>query len=92
MKSTSTAQPFFVPRIRGLRESALWLCVGLAVIFFLALASYHATDPAFSVSGNVQSVQNRMGPAGAWFADIAYLLFGRPAYLFPALSSGRPWE
>ncbi len=26
-----------------------------------------------------------MGPAGAWFADIAYLLFGRPAYLFPAL-------
>ncbi len=30
-------------------------------------------------------VQNRMGPAGAWFADTAYLLFGRPAYLFPAL-------
>jgi S-DNA-T family DNA segregation ATPase FtsK/SpoIIIE len=26
-----------------------------------------------------------MGPAGAWFADLAYLLFGRPAYLFPAL-------
>jgi len=37
------------------------------------------------VSGDSQLVQNRMGPAGAWFADIAYLLFGRPAYLFPAL-------
>jgi len=68
-----------------LRESALWLCAGVAVIFFLALASYHATDPAFSVSGDSQMVQNRMGPAGAWFADTAYLLFGRPAYLFPAL-------
>jgi len=63
----------------------LWLCAGLAVIFFLALASYHATDLAFSVSGDNQMVQNRMGPAGAWFADIAYLLFGAPAYLFPAL-------
>ncbi|MCZ6497783.1 MAG: DNA translocase FtsK 4TM domain-containing protein, partial [Gammaproteobacteria bacterium] len=81
----SAAQPYFVPRIRGLRESALWLCAGLAVIFFLALASYHATDLAFSVSGDNQMVQNRMGPAGAWFADIAYLLFGRPAYLFPVL-------
>lgn len=63
----------------------MWLCAGLAVIFFLALASYHATDLAFSVSGDNQMVQNRMGPAGAWFADIAYLLFGAPAYLFPAL-------
>lgn len=81
----SAAQPYFVPRIRGLRESALWLCAGLAVIFFLALASYHATDLAFSISGDNQMVQNRMGPAGAWFADIAYLLFGAPAYLFPAL-------
>ncbi len=79
------AQPFVVPRVRGLRESALWLCAGLAVIFFFALVSYHTTDPAFSVSGDSQLVQNRMGPAGAWFADTAYLLFGRPAYLFPAL-------
>ena len=84
-KSTSAAPPFFVPQLRGLRESALWLCAGIAVILFLALASYHATDPAFSVSGDSQMVQNRMGPAGAWFADTAYLLFGRPAYLFPAL-------
>jgi S-DNA-T family DNA segregation ATPase FtsK/SpoIIIE len=68
-----------------LRESALWLCAGLAVILFLALASYNGTDPAFSISGDSQTVQNRMGPAGAWFADIVYLLFGGPAYLFPVL-------
>ena len=26
-----------------------------------------------------------MGPAGAWFSDIAFLLFGASAYLFPIL-------
>ncbi|HSG65888.1 MAG TPA: DNA translocase FtsK 4TM domain-containing protein, partial [Gammaproteobacteria bacterium] len=85
IKSTSVARPFFVPRIRGLRESALWLAGGLATILFVALASYDPGDPAFSVSGDTQTVTNRMGPAGAWFADVAYLLFGGPAYLFPVL-------
>ena len=85
MKSTSVVPPFFVPRIRGLRESALWLAAGLAIILAAALASYEPTDPAFSVAGDQRSVVNRMGPAGAWFADLAFLLFGRPAYLFPLL-------
>ncbi len=73
------------PRIRGLRESALWILAGLAIILFLALATYDPVDPSFSVGGNGQAVSNRMGPAGAWFADIAFLLFGRPAFLFPLL-------
>ncbi len=55
------------------------------MILFVALASYEPNDPAFSVSGDSRSVTNRMGPAGAWFADLAYLLFGQPAYLFPVL-------
>ena len=73
------------PRIRGLRESALWILAGLAIILFLALATYDPADPSFSVGGNGQAVSNRMGPAGAWFADLAFLLFGRPAFLFPLL-------
>ena len=73
------------PRIRGLRESALWVLSGLAIILFLALVTYDPADPAFSVAGGSQTVSNRVGPAGAFFADLAYLLFGRPAYLFPAL-------
>ena len=83
---TSTAPgPFFVPRIRGLREAAFWVLAGLSVIFLLALLSYSPVDPAFSVAGGEGAVANRMGPAGAWFADIAFLLFGEPAYLFPVL-------
>ena len=63
----------------------MWLFVGLAIILFFALATYDSGDPAFSVSADSPTIENRMGPAGAWFADLAYLLFGRPAYLFPAL-------
>src|SRR5690606_11655120 len=47
--------------------------------------SYSPEDPAFSVVGGDRAVTNRMGPAGAWFADVAFLLFGQPAFLFPAL-------
>ena len=73
------------PRIRGLRESALLVLAGLAIILFLALVTYDPADRSFSVAGDSQAVSNRMGPVGAFFADLAYLLFGRPAYLFPVL-------
>jgi S-DNA-T family DNA segregation ATPase FtsK/SpoIIIE len=74
-----------VPRIKGLRESAFWVLAGLGLILLLALTSYDAADPAFSVAGDTQAVTNRMGPVGAWFADIAFFLFGLSAYLFPVL-------
>ena len=73
------------PRIRGLREAALCILAGMSIILFLALITYDPADPSFSVAGDSQTVGNRMGPAGAWFADLAYVLFGRPAYLFPVL-------
>ena len=81
----STLETFFVPRIRGLRESAFWLLAGVGVILLLALLSYNPVDPAFSVAGGSDTVANRMGPAGAWFADVAFVLFGASAYLFPVL-------
>jgi S-DNA-T family DNA segregation ATPase FtsK/SpoIIIE len=85
-RAKSTAiETFFVPRIRGLRESAFWVLAGLSLILLLALTSYSPVDPAFSVAGGDSAVANRMGPAGAWFADIAFLLFGQTAYLFPVL-------
>jgi S-DNA-T family DNA segregation ATPase FtsK/SpoIIIE len=84
----TTIQPtahLIVPRIRTLRESALWVFAGVALILLVALGSYDPGDPAFSVAGEGRSVTNRIGPAGAWFADLAYMLFGRPAYLFPVM-------
>ena len=74
-----------MPRIKGLREAAFWVLAGLSLILLLALLSYSPADPAFSIAGGDDAVTNRMGPAGAWFADIAFLLFGASAYLFPIL-------
>ncbi len=74
-----------MPRIKGLREAAFWVLAGLSLILLLALLSYDPSDPAFSVAGGDQTVANRMGPAGAWFADVVFLLFGASAYLFPIL-------
>ncbi|HUQ50574.1 MAG TPA: DNA translocase FtsK 4TM domain-containing protein, partial [Gammaproteobacteria bacterium] len=84
-KTSTVFEAFFVPRVRGLREAAFWVLAGLSLILLLALLSYSPTDPAFSVAGGDDAVTNRMGPAGAWFADISFLLFGASAYLFPIL-------
>jgi S-DNA-T family DNA segregation ATPase FtsK/SpoIIIE len=84
-KASNVFDAFFVPRIRGLRESAFWVLAGLAVILVMALFSYSPGDPAFSVAGGNETVANRMGQWGAWFADVAFLLFGVSAYLFPLL-------
>ncbi|HET7608856.1 MAG TPA: DNA translocase FtsK 4TM domain-containing protein, partial [Gammaproteobacteria bacterium] len=85
-KASAAFETFIVPRInRGLREAGFWVLAGLSLILLLALLSYNKADPAFTVAGGDETVTNRMGPAGAWFADVAFLLFGASAYLFPIL-------
>ncbi len=74
-----------LPKHKGLRESIFWLLAGLSLIMLLALVSYSPADPAFMRSAGDATVSNRMGPAGAWFADLCFLIFGRSAFLFPVL-------
>jgi S-DNA-T family DNA segregation ATPase FtsK/SpoIIIE len=62
-----------------------WLLAGLSLIMLLALTTYSPSDPSFSLAGDNLIVRNRMGPAGAWFADLCFLIFGRSAFLFPVL-------
>ncbi len=54
-----------------------------AAMIFLAtaLATYHQTDPSSSTAAGGE-VRNWMGPAGAWAADGALLLFGPVSVLF----------
>jgi S-DNA-T family DNA segregation ATPase FtsK/SpoIIIE len=78
--------------VRGLRESALWVFGALALILFAALASYHPNDPAFSSTGQDGAVENLIGPFGAWLADLFFVLFGGPAYLFPVLLAYAGWS
>jgi len=77
---------------RGLRESALWIFGALALILFVALASYDPSDAAFSSTGESGPVENLIGPVGAWLSDLFFVLFGAPAYLFPLLLGVAGWS
>ncbi|MGH8258555.1 MAG: DNA translocase FtsK 4TM domain-containing protein, partial [Steroidobacteraceae bacterium] len=75
---------------RGLRESAALALIVLALVLLAALVSFHASDPGFSFTGD-GAVQNRIGPIGAWVADLAFYLFGYPAFLFPPMIAIAAW-
>jgi S-DNA-T family DNA segregation ATPase FtsK/SpoIIIE len=85
VKTTQTADSIFGPRLRTLRESGFWVLAGVSVILLLALESYSPSDPAYSIAGGDAAIANKMGALGAWFADVAFFVFGLPAYLFPVL-------
>jgi S-DNA-T family DNA segregation ATPase FtsK/SpoIIIE len=76
---------------RTLREGALFLFGTIAVVMLVALASYHPDDPGFSQAATGDRIHNRISWVGAWWADFAYMLFGRPAYLFPVMVAFAGW-
>ena len=79
------------PLTHVVREAALWVFGAVAMIMLVALLSYSPSDPGFSHTGDNLPVQNQIGAFGAWFADIAYSLFGGPALLFPAMIMLAGW-
>ncbi len=76
---------------RGLRESALIIMGVVALVLFVALFTYSPTDRGFSSTTDSVAVHNRIGPVGAWLADMFFFLFGDPAYLFPILLTLSCW-
>jgi S-DNA-T family DNA segregation ATPase FtsK/SpoIIIE len=76
---------------RGLRESAIIALGVVALVMFTALVTYSPDDPGFSFTGNSSVVHNRIGPIGAWLADVLFFLFGRPAFLFPVMLGAACW-
>ncbi len=84
----SSAQARGAPRFssavsRGLRESAIIAMAIVALVLFMALVSYSPDDPGYFFTGSSSAVHNRIGLIGAWFADMLFSLFGRPAFLLP---------
>ena len=77
--------------VRGLRESAVIGLGVLGLVLLVALASYSPDDAGFSYTGNSNSIHNRIGPIGAWLADLLFFLFGRPAFLFPVMLGASSW-
>ncbi len=61
------------------------LLVALSLYLLLALGSYDARDPGWSFVGEAGQIHNAGGRAGAFAADLLFILFGYLAYLFPVL-------
>jgi DNA segregation ATPase FtsK/SpoIIIE, S-DNA-T family len=77
---------------RGLRESAAIALAVAALVVLVALATYSPDDSAFSFAGDSAAIHNRIGPVGAWLADVLFFLFGRPAFLFPVMLGVWCWN
>ncbi|MGV0960896.1 MAG: DNA translocase FtsK [Limnohabitans sp.] len=65
---------------RFAQEISLLLGAGLLLLCFMALASYHPQDAAWSTSGTGGSIHNWLGRAGAWFADLSFFALGYTAW------------
>lgn len=76
---------------RVLREGAFVLLAMVALLLFLALATYDADDPGWSSTGSPGRIANWIGPVGAYLADVFLGLFGAPAFLFPVMCAAAAW-
>jgi len=77
--------------VRGLREAAFWVLAAAGLVLLLALASFDPSDASFSYTGAPGKVGNLIGPLGAWTADVLFMLFGLPSYLFPIAIAYGGW-
>ncbi|MBB2496310.1 DNA translocase FtsK [Aquipseudomonas ullengensis] len=92
--STSTAQvPLWRQQLHyRLKEGALIALAALCLYLWMALLTYDPVDPGWTHTSNVEQVQNAAGRAGAWFADVLFMILGYFAYLFPLLLGIKTWQ
>ena len=64
----------------------------LCAYLWMALLTYDPADPGWTHTSNVQQVQNAAGRAGAWFADVLFMVLGYFAFLFPLLLGIKTWQ
>lgn len=96
-KSTATPAPLPVPLWRQqlhyrLKEGALIAVGAVCLYLWMALLTYDTSDPGFSHTSNAEQVQNAAGRAGAYFADILFMVLGYFAYIFPLLLAIKTWQ
>lgn len=87
-KSASNAAPLWRQQLYfRLKEGGLIALVAVSLYLWMALFTHHPHDPSWSHTSEVAQIHNGGGRAGAWIADVLFLLFGYFAYLVPALLS-----
>ncbi len=55
----------------------------LNVFVFFAFMTYHPGDPGWAIVQKTSSIHNAEGMLGAWFADLAFFVFGLTALFLP---------
>ncbi len=74
-----------------LREGALIVTVTFSLFLFLALLTYHRSDPGWSNSVTIAKIQNAGGQVGAYLSDLFLCLLGYWAFVLPVLLSYLAW-
>ncbi len=95
LKNSSSTAPAVVWRQQlhyRLKEGALIALGALCAYLWMALLTYDPSDPGWTHTSNVQQVQNAAGRAGAWFADVLFMVLGYFAYVFPLLLGVKTWQ
>jgi S-DNA-T family DNA segregation ATPase FtsK/SpoIIIE len=67
------------------REAVGVILLALCLLSFLCVFSFNAEDISFLHDPPASPPHNLVGPFGAWFAFVGYLLFGIGGYLLPFL-------
>ena len=93
----STPAPSAVPLWRQqlhyrLKEGALIAFGALCLYLIMALLTYDQSDPGWSHTSSAPQVQNAAGRAGAFCADILFMVLGYFAYIFPLLLGIKAWQ
>ena len=93
----STPAPSAVPLWRQqlhyrLKEGALIAFGALCLYLMMALLTYDQSDPGWSHTSTAAQVQNAAGRAGAFCADILFMVLGYFAYIFPLLLGIKAWQ
>lgn len=93
----STAAPSPVPLWRQhlhyrLKEGALIAFGFLCLYLMMALLTYDQGDPGWSHTSSSMQVQNAAGRAGAFSADILFMVLGYFAYIFPLLLGVKAYQ
>jgi S-DNA-T family DNA segregation ATPase FtsK/SpoIIIE len=76
---------------RTLREGALWLLLGAALVLLVALLTHDIGDPS-GFNSTKEPAHNLVGPAGAWLSAWLFGYLGRPVFLFPFLLAWTAWR
>ncbi|MBW5802325.1 cell division protein FtsK [Coxiella endosymbiont of Ornithodoros amblus] len=72
-------------------EGCFILVLAFSVFLFIALLSYHRSDPGWSHSIVVKHVANLTGEGGAWLSDFTLYMVGYLAYIFPLMVAFAAW-